>query len=100
MKYILSDLLKMRKGRIVNITVWDCFTGKVKIIKNRLNKWLIEIVDVSMCYDQQVPCQSGEQMWIRKKDLFRDSNKHTYKKKRRKHKISSPQHDWDNELPF
>ena len=46
MKYILSDLLNMRKGRIVNITVWDCFTGKVKIIQNKFYKWLVEIVDV------------------------------------------------------
>ena len=42
MKYILSDLLNMRKGRIVNITVWDCFTGKVKIIQNKFYKWLVE----------------------------------------------------------
>jgi len=40
MKYILSDLLNMRKGRIVNITVWDCFTGKVKIIQNKFYKLL------------------------------------------------------------
>ena len=76
MKYILSDLLNMRKGRIVNITVWDCFTGKVKIIQNKFYKWLVEIVDVSMCYEQLRPCQSGEQMCIFKKDLFRDYNTH------------------------
>ena len=64
MKYILSDLLNMRKGRIVNITVWDCFTGKVKIIQNKFYKWLVEIVDVSMCYEQLRPFQSGEQMCI------------------------------------
>lgn len=67
MKYILSDLLNMRKGRIVNITVWDCFTGKVKIIQNKFYKWLVEIVDVSMCYEQLRHCQSGEQMCIFKK---------------------------------
>ena len=67
MKYILSDLLNMRKGRIVNITVWDCFTGKVKIIQNKFYKWLVEIVDVSMCYEQLRPCQSGEQCVYLKK---------------------------------
>ena len=35
MKYILSDLLNMRKGRIVNITVWDCFTGEQMCIFKR-----------------------------------------------------------------
>lgn len=99
MKYILSDLLNMRKGRIVNITVWDCFTGKVKIIQNRLYKWLIEIVDVSMCYSQQVQLQPGEQMWISKKDLFRDYDKRTCKN-RRKRRASLSKFDWDDELPF
>ena len=99
MKYILSDLFNMRQGRIVNITVWDCFTGKVKIIQNRLYKWLVEIVDVSMCYRQQVQLQPGEQRWISKKDLFRDYDKRTYKS-RRKRRVSSSKFDWDDELPF
>ena len=96
MKYILSDLLNMRKGRIVNITVWDCLTGKVKIIQNKFYKWLVEIVDVSMCYEQLRPCQSGEQMCIFKKDLFRDYNTHTCKK----NKILSRKDNYDDELPF
>lgn len=99
MKYLLSDLLHMRKGRIVYITVWDCFAGKVKIIQNRFYKWLIEIVDVSMCYDQLVPCQLGEQMWISKKDLFRDSDNYIYTDCKHRRVLSS-ECDWDDDLPF
>ena len=50
MRYILKDLLTFRKGRTVIMTVWDSFDGEVKIVQNRLYKWLVEIVDVSMCY--------------------------------------------------
>lgn len=72
MRYIVHDLKTMKKNRIVHITVWDCFTGEVKILKNYVYKWLVEIVDVSMCYPQLVPCKSGEIMWIYRKDLYRD----------------------------
>lgn len=99
MRYILSDLLNMRKDRIVNITVWDCFTGKVKIIQNRWYKWLVEIVDVSMCYRQQVQLQQGKQMWISKKDLFRDYNKGFNKIKRKCRVPSSKSYRYDD-IPF
>ena len=36
MKYLLKDLLTYRTGRIVNMTVWDSFDGKVKIIKKQV----------------------------------------------------------------
>lgn len=70
-KHLIKDLLTMRKGRTVNITVWDGFTGKVKIIKNRLFKWYVEIDDVSMCYPQQVPFEKGDKTWVYRKKLFR-----------------------------
>lgn len=71
MRYILHDLKTMRKGKVVDITVWDCFEGKVKILKNRWYKWFVEIIDVSMCYPQLVPCKRGEKMWIYRNELFR-----------------------------
>lgn len=70
LKHLIKDLLTMRKGRTVNITVWDGFTGKVKIIKNRLFKWYVEIDDVSMCYPQQVPLKKGDKTWVHRKVLF------------------------------
>lgn len=70
--YVFHDLLVMRVGRVVDITVWDSFSGTVKIIKNGINKWFIEIVDVSMCYPQQVQLAPGERMWISRRDLYRD----------------------------
>lgn len=82
MIHIFKDLLVMRKGHIVNVTVLDGFHGDIKIIKNRLYKWLVEIVDVSMCYPQQVQLKPGEQMWVCRKELFRDNHKCVYKSKR------------------
>lgn len=106
MKYIIKDLLAFRNGRVVEMTVWDCFDGEVKIIKNRFYKWFIEIVDVSMCYSCQKQLQPGERMWVYKKDLFRDedgrliafwdgkSNSYKFKHKRRGSNYE------DDDLPF
>lgn len=62
----------MKTGRTVNLAVWDCFSGDVKIIKNRGYKWLIETIDVCMCYPQQVPFVGGERMWIYWYDICLD----------------------------
>ena len=72
MRYLLHDLITMRKNRVVNITVYDGFTGKVKILQNKGRKWLVEIIDVSMCYPQLKPFVGGETLWIHRDDLCRD----------------------------
>lgn len=72
MKQFISNLLKMRKGKLVCITVYDEFTGFVKILKNRFWKWYIEIVDVSMCYKSQKQLVPGERLWITSNELYRD----------------------------
>ena len=95
MKYLLKDLLTFRKDRVVDMTIWDGFDGKVKIIKNRFYKWYIEIVDVSMCYSCQKKLKPGERMWVYRKDLFREED--GYKVTRTtKWKIR----EYDEELPF
>lgn len=91
MKFFLSNLLKMRKGKLVCITVCDGFTGFVKILKNRYLKWYVEIVDVSMCYPSQKQLQPGERMWLTHGDLYKEE-----KVKKQKYK----KHYNDNELPF
>lgn len=75
MKYIIKDLLTFKKGHIVNMTVYDSFDGSVRILKNRFYKWLVEIVDVTMCYSSQEQLKPGERIWVYKKDLFRDRYK-------------------------
>ena len=95
MKYLIKDLLTFRKGRIVDMTVWDSFDGKVKIVKNRFYKWLIEIVDVNMCYSSQKHLKPGERMWIYKKDLFRDEDGFKFMRST-KWQIS----DYEGDLPF
>lgn len=91
MRYILKDLLTFRTGRVVDMTVWDSFDGKVKIVKNKLYKWLIEVVDVSMCYSCQRQLQPGERMWIYKKNLYREKPMRSIKRRGS---------SYDDDLPF
>lgn len=72
LKYLIEDWNAFSKGQTVFMTVWDTFEGKVKILKNRRWRWYVEIVDVYMCYPQQVPLQLGARMWIRQKDIYRE----------------------------
>ena len=93
MRYIIKDLLTFRKGRTVSMTVWDSFDGEVKIVKNRLYKWLVEIVDVSMCYSCRRQLKPGERMWVYKKDLYRGGYKFMRSTRWR---VSN----YDGDLPF
>lgn len=70
MRRLIHNLITMRKNRVVNIAVYDCYNGKVKILKNRGYKWLIEIIDVYPCYSCQAPYKKGETMWVSHKDIF------------------------------
>ena len=66
----INTFRKMKTGHVVDITIWDGFSGTVKIIKNKYTKWLVEIVDVSMCYPQQVPLNAGKRLWIGLRDIY------------------------------
>lgn len=59
-----------KPGDIINIAVYDCFEGKVRLLLQRKNAVYIEIIDVCMCYSCQVQSQTGEKYWIRKNDIF------------------------------
>ena len=72
MCYLLHDLITMRKNRVVDITVYDGFSGRVKILKACGYKWFIEIIDVTMCYPQLKPFVGGETLWVYRRDLCRD----------------------------
>ena len=58
------------RGQVVHMTVYDCFEGEVRILKNRRHKVLIEIVDVLTCYPCQKKPQPGETHWIDEKMIF------------------------------
>lgn len=79
MKTFITDLINMRTGRVINLAIYDCFDGEVKIIKNRFYKWLIEIVDVSMCYPCLKQAEPGERMWIHRKDIYRENRRESKK---------------------
>lgn len=59
-----------KRGQVVNMTVYDCFEGEVRILKNRRNKVLVEIVDVLTCYPCQKKPQPGEKHWIEENMIF------------------------------
>jgi len=59
-------------GSVVRATVYDCFSGYFKVIENQGDKWLLEVVDVSMCYPQQVQSQPGERYWINENELYKE----------------------------
>ena len=61
---------KHKRGKIVHMTVYDCFEGEVRILKNRRRKVLIEIVDVLTCYSCQKKPLPGERLWIEDKMIF------------------------------
>ena len=74
MKNIFANLTKMRKGKVVYVTVYDCFQGYVKILKNRFLKWYVEIVDVEPCYKCQSKPSRGEKFWILHNELLYDDS--------------------------
>lgn len=59
----------MRK-RIVQMTVSDCFQGKVKIIKRSRKSLLVEIVEVCMCYPCQRQHQPGELVTVSREHII------------------------------
>lgn len=59
-------------GSVVRATVYDSFSGYFKVIENQGDKWLLEVVDVSMCYPQQVQSQPGERYWINENELYKE----------------------------
>ena len=47
---------------------------KLKIIKEESSKILIEIIDVLMCYPQQLPLNPGKRIWVNKSDVYKRDN--------------------------
>ena len=56
-------------GEVFQMAVYDCFEGDFKLLKKALGKIYVEIVDVCMCYRQQVQSEPGERYWIEKEEI-------------------------------
>lgn len=56
-------------GEIFQMGVYDCFEGDFKLLKKALGKIYVEIIDVCMCYRQQVQSQPGERYWIEEGEI-------------------------------
>ena len=65
---------RYKRGQVVHMTVYDCFEGEVRILKNRRRKVLVEIVDVLACYPTQRRPKKGERHWIEDKIVFHREN--------------------------
>jgi hypothetical protein len=59
-----------KRGQVVHMTVYDCFEGEVKILKNHRHKVLVEIIDVLTCYPCQRKPLPGKKLWIEEKMIF------------------------------
>lgn len=97
-------LWNKRIGDIIDLTVYDYFTGRVRLLKKTRHKIYVEIIDVTMCYPSACVLPAGKREWI-PKDLiflppsrFRTAvNEAAYKLRRLFRKKKDM---WDGELPF
>ena len=51
-------------NKIVKLTVYDCFSGDVRILAVGTDRIFVEIVDVVKCYDSQADLVPGTKYWI------------------------------------
>lgn len=63
-----------KPGDIIDMAVYDCFEGKVKILQQEKDSVFIEIVDVCMCYPSQKQALPGERCWVDKEEIFNYPN--------------------------
>lgn len=61
---------RKKRGKVIDLAVYDCFEGKVRILKNRRHKVMIEIIEVFPCYSCQISPQKGERHWIDENSIF------------------------------
>ena len=54
--------------------VYDAFEGEVKIVKEESSRIFVEIIDVLMCYPQQLPLNPGKRIWVNKRDIYKRDN--------------------------
>ena len=91
-------------GNIIDITVYDYFTGRVRLLKKERRKIYVEIVDVTMCYPSAHELTAGEKEWVSKESIFLPPsrfriamNNAVYKIKRI---LRKKKNMWEGELPF
>ena len=53
-----------RIGQVINLNVYDCFGGDVKLLAVAEDRIYVEIVDVSPCYSCQKAPTPGSKYWI------------------------------------
>ena len=61
---------RKRRGKVIDLAVYDCFEGKVRILKNRRHRIKIEIIEVSPCYSCQKAPIKGMRLWIDENSIF------------------------------
>lgn len=61
---------RKKRGKVIELVVYDCFSGKVRILKNRRQRIMIEIIEVSPCYSCQKAPIKGTRLWIDEDSIF------------------------------
>ena len=99
---------RKKSDKIIDLTVYEFFSGKVKLLKKRRKRIYVEIVDVYMCYPCESTLPAGERLWVAKEDICRPQSKIretlgvTYFRAQRflRNIFAKKEDTWENDLPF
>lgn len=93
---------KAKPGDIIEIVVYDCFAGTVRLVERRWREYCIEIIDAVTCYPCQRPMKVGERFWFNKKEITDDDYyRESWREKIRKRFVKAEKLGFDDEdLPF
>ena len=90
------SLMRISPGDVFEMAVYDCFEGRFKLLKKSLGKIYVEVVDVCMCYPQQVQSQPGDKYWIEEREIaeiFKSENERK-RVRRLEYFIDAPRRFW------
>lgn len=93
-----------RVGDVIDLTVYDYFTGRVRLLKKTRDKIYVEIIDVTMCYPSARALPTGKREWVPKELIFPPPSRFRIAADEIAYKIRrifrKKKNIWDGELPF
>lgn len=64
-----------KKGELVYIAVYDCFSGYVKPVKDGVFSCTVKVIDVLPCYPRQLTYKKGDIVKLKRKEICCVDNK-------------------------
>ena len=97
-------LWNKKVGDIIDLTVYDYFTGRVRLLKKTRRKIYVEIIDVTMCYPSAHELPAGKREWVPKELIFLPPSRFRIAMNNAAYKIrrifGKKKNIWEGELPF